>query len=433
MEMNTGDFCRRTNCRLCGSKNVEVGFTLDSIPWSERYGQTREEAMKIPAYPLDMYMCLDCGHAQQMGFLTAKDLWDDYTYSSSQSAGLVAHFERVAADVMKNHWIAEKGLIVDVGSNDGSLLRPFKEKGFRVLGIDPAKEIARKATEAGIETIPQVMSVELAREIRARNGVASVIFAFNAFAHCDDLKGMLEAIKVLMDENTVFVFEAQYLYDVIDKTLVATIFHEHMSHHSVKPMQRFLRDHYLNLIDVQRVPVQHGAIVGTAMIPVRGREANESVRELLDMENAYGLDKLDTIKAFGARIQKTKDTLQALVARWDSDGAVIAGYGAAHSGPTLISALGLRGKLSYVFDDHKMKVGKFTAGDGLEVLPTENLTRLMPDYTVILAWVHADKIIRENQAYLERGGKFVVLCPDFRIVERSATSESERLLMVANG
>ena len=179
--------------------------------------------------------------------------------------------------------------------------------------------------------------------------------------------------------------------------------------------------------------MQHGAIVGTVQFPVRGRETMDSVKDLLALEAAYGLDKISTIQAFGERIQKTKDALRVLADQWDSNGSVIAGYGAAHSGPTLISALGLKGKLSYVFDDHKMKVGKFTAGDGLEVLPTAEINNLRPDYVVILAWVHADKIIRENQEYLDRGGKFVVLCPHFRVVSKAVKLEATPMLMQANG
>ena len=139
-------------------------------------------------------------------------------------------------------------LVVDIGSNDGSLLLPFKEAGHRVLGIDPAREIAAQATRAGIETIPEVVSLRLARELRERHGAAHVVCMFNAFAHADDLGEVADSIRTLLAPDGVFVFEAQYLLDVIDGVLIATIFHEHMSHHSVKPLIGFLERHGLELI-----------------------------------------------------------------------------------------------------------------------------------------------------------------------------------------
>src|SRR5207244_4512592 len=161
---------------------------------------------------------------------------------------------------------AADALDVDMGSNDGSLLRPFKLAGHRVLGIDPAREIARRATESGIETIPELMSAELARKIREERGPAEIVCAFNAFAHADNLGEMVDGIRIMLGADGLFFFEVQYLLDIIDGMLIATIFHEHMSHHSVAPMVRFLDRHGLELIDVERVPIQHGALIGSAQL-----------------------------------------------------------------------------------------------------------------------------------------------------------------------
>jgi hypothetical protein len=296
------------------------------------------------------------------------------------------------------------------------LLRPFKEAGFRVLGIDPATEIAKQATNAGIETIPELMSLDLARQIRSGRGAAQVVCMFNAFAHADNMGEIAEGIRELLAPDGIFVFEAQYLLDIIDRVLIATIFHEHMSHHSVKALTVFFDRHGLELIDIDRVPIQHGSLIGKVQLKGAGRPVGESVKALLELEVTRGLDKIETLKQFAEKIRQQRERTTRLVEEWRRSKVSVAGYGAARSGPTLISQLGLTGAIEYIVDDHPQKVNHFSSGDGIPILPTAELCRRMPVYTVILAWVHAAKIIESNREYLERGGRFVILCPETRVV-----------------
>jgi hypothetical protein len=241
---------------------------------------------------------------------------------------------------------------------------------------------------------------------------------FNAFAHADNLGEIAESIRTLLAPDGVFVFEAQYLLDIIDRVLIATIFHEHMSHHSVKPLVRFLDRHGMELIDVERVPIQHGSLIGTVQVKSGKRPVGDSVRQLLDLEAARGLDKLETLRKFGEQVRQLKEQTSRLAQRWKQQKLSVAGYGAARSGPTLISQLGLGGVIDYIVDDHPQKVGKYSSGDGIRIVPTAELYRCMPEFTVILAWVHAQKIIESNRAYLDQGGHFVVLCPETSVVGR---------------
>ena len=156
-------FLHRDNCRLCSGRNLELVVRLDPIPLAEKYTGPGEPVAKDELYPVDLYMCKDCGHVQILDVADAEKLWDDYTYHSGQTKGIIEHFQQVAANVIAKHKPTPGSLVIDVGSNDGSLLRPFKEKGYRVLGIDPAREIARKATESGIETIPELITLDLAK------------------------------------------------------------------------------------------------------------------------------------------------------------------------------------------------------------------------------------------------------------------------------
>ena len=408
----------RETCRLCGSPKVERVLKLEPIPLSENYSADSETGRTAARYPVDVYMCADCGHVHQLDVIDSKSLWENYTYYSGDAKGMPEHFARVAAKVMQQYRPAAGSLAIDIGSNDGSLLKPFKAAGHRVLGIDPAKEIARQATAAGIETIPELMSLELARRIRRDYGPASVACMFNAFAHADNMGEVADSIREMLAPDGVFVFEAQYLMDILDRVLIATIFHEHMSHHSVKPLVGFLGRHGMELIDIERVPIQHGSIVGTVQLKGGNRPVRESVRALLDLEAKRGLDKLETMRAFAAKVAGLRQRTSALMQKWKREGRSIAGYGAARSGPTLISQLGLSGAIGYIVDDHPQKVGRYSSGDGIPIVPTAELLQRMPEYTIILAWVHAAKIIETNREYLDKGGHFVVLCPETRIVGR---------------
>jgi SAM-dependent methyltransferase len=406
----------RKTCRLCDSPKVELVVKLEPIPLSENYAVTSEAGKKAPRYPVDVYMCAACGHVQQLDVIDSESLWAGYTYFSGQAVGMADHFKQVAAKIRSTYQPPAGSLVIDIGSNDGSLLRPFKDAGHRVLGIDPATEIARQATQSGIETIPELMSLRLAREVREKHGAAHVVCMFNAFAHADNMGEVADSIRTMLAPDGVFVFEAQYLLDIIDRVLIATIFHEHMSHHSVKPLVQFLGRHGMELIDVERAPIQHGSLIGTVQLNGGKRPVQASVGELLELEARRGLDKVETLKQFGKRVMQLRERTSSLAREWEESGVSVAGYGAARSGPTLISQLGLSGVIDYIVDDHPQKVNLYSSGDGIQIVPTAELLKRMPAYTVILAWVHAAKIIETNRAYLEKGGHFIVLCPETRVV-----------------
>lgn len=411
----------RYNCRLCASRNVELVVKLAPIPLAEKYTTADQPAGENDSYPVDLYMCLECGHVQLLDVIDSEMLWDDYTYHSGQTKGIVEHFEEVVEQVIGRYQPPAGSLVVDMGSNDGSLLRPFKQRGYRVLGIDPAKELACKATESGIETVPELLTPELARKIREKHGPASVITAFNVFAHADDMGGMAESIRHMLAPDGVFLFEVQYLLDIIDKMLLGTIFHEHMSHHSLKPMKQFLERHGMEMIDVERVSIQKGSIIGTAQHTGGPRPVQPSVGELLALETERRLDRPETVKQFAERLEQNKRKMGELIADWKRRGETVVGYGAARSGPTFIVQLGLGETIGCIFDDHPQKVHKYSPGHRIPVLPTKELYKRMPDYVIILAWIHAKKIVASNRKYLEQGGHFVICCPDVQVIGADST------------
>ena len=408
---------KRETCRLCESKKLELVVPLAPTPLAEKYFPDSETASNQHFYDMDLHMCLECGHVQLLEVVNPEVLWDDYTYHSGQTKGIIDHFEECAKMIVDRHAPENNSLVVDVGSNDGSFLQCFQERGLRVLGVDPAKEIARKATESGIETLADFLSPELAEKISEQHGSASIVTAFNVFAHTDDMESMVRSIHGLLSPDGVFVFEVSYLQNIIDDMLLGTFFHEHLSHHSVKPLIRFLERNGLELIDLQKVSIQGGSLIGTAQLLNGPHLASVSVEKLVISENDRLLDHPETLRSFATKLTGLRKQVGELSSSWKDRGISVAGFGAARSGNTLIAQMGLATLIHFIVDDHPQKVNKRIGGYDIPVLPTKELVERKPDYTFILAWIHAKKIIAGNRAYLEAGGKFIVCCPEMHVID----------------
>jgi SAM-dependent methyltransferase len=407
---------RRKTCRLCEGGRLELVVPLAPTPVAEKYVTREELDQETPVYPLDLHLCLDCGHVQLLDVVDPEFLFDDYTYESGSTKQIVQHFDKTVEAACARYHPAPNSLVVDVGSNDGSLLRCFQKRGLRVLGIDPASEIAKKATQSGIPTIAQFLNLDLARRLKKEHGPAAVVCAFNVFAHADNLGGMADAIREMLAPGGVFIFEVSYLLDILDHMLLGTIFHEHVSYHSVKPLASFLRRHGMELVDIQRVGIQGGSIIGTAQLAGGGLAAGPMVGELLELERARGLDRAETLKEFAAQLGQVKEELGGLMADLKKQGKSVWGYGAARSGTTLIAQMNLGKVISHIVDDSPAKQNKFSPGDHIPILPSKALAEQKPDYAFILAWVHARQIIENNRGYLQQGGRFIVCFPKIQVV-----------------
>lgn len=418
--MNT-NVKKRRSCRLCDSKEVKVVIPLEKIPLTEKYLSEDELNTPVETYPIDVYMCLTCGCVQLLDVINPKILWDDFTFRSGQAPIIVDHMDEVASKTCEEYAIPKGSLVIDVGSNDGTFLNCFKNNGMTVLGVDPAKEIAQEANKAGINTIPDFLTKKLAKKITQEHGKAALVTCFNAFAHADDMNELMSSISMMVANDGLFLFEVSYLVDIIDELLLGAIIHEHLCNHSVTPIEKFLKRHNMELINVERNPFQGGSFIGTAQQMGGSRLIKESVPELLEMEKKRRFTDPSTIENFSKRLDALVKKFEGLILKWESEGSKIAGYGAARSGPTLLSQFNIGNKINFVFDDHPQKVDKYTPGDKIKVLPTYKLLNLMPKYTIILAWVHAETIINNNQRYLDEGGNFVVLLPEIKIISKEGS------------
>src|SRR5579871_3505662 len=254
---------RRDTCRLCGAGELEMVVPLAATPVGDAYVPAEHLDKPQETYPLDIWLCRKCGLAQLIDIVDPKVLYVEYVYLTSISLGLVEHFRRYAEDVLRRIQPAKGALVADIGSNDGSLLKAFQDNGMKVLGIDPARDVGKLANERGVETLTTFFTADLARKLNQERGPAAIITANNVFANIDNVDDMIAGIREWLGPDGVFVFETSCVVDVLEKTLLETVFHEHISYFSVKPLEAFFRRNGMELIHVQRVPTKGGSIRST--------------------------------------------------------------------------------------------------------------------------------------------------------------------------
>jgi SAM-dependent methyltransferase len=397
--------------------HVELAVPISASPIADAYVPSTRLGQPQDIYPLDLYLCNDCGHIQNLDVVNPEVLFREYLYTTSSSAGLVEHFRKYATDVVSSLSVKSGSLVVEIGSNDGSLLKFFKAQGMRVLGIDPARDIAKMATDSGIETIPEFFNSKVAKRIRNDYGGAAVFCANNVFAHADNLTDVVIGIQDVLADDGIFVFEVSYLVDIVDNLLFDTVYHEHVSYHSVSPLSKFFKRMGMQLIDVQRIASKGGSIRGFAKRSPEGKHPVRSiVGQLIAIENSRGFDQISLYREYAIRIQQRKLALNEYLDSEIAQGKMIAGYGASTTTTTLMWHFDLTRKLAFVADDNPVKQGLYCPACHIPVVPSEELYVRRPDRVVILAWQYAAPIIRKHERFTKGGGKFVVPLPELVVI-----------------
>jgi SAM-dependent methyltransferase len=408
---------RRERCRLCDSPRLERVLPIAASPIGDAYVPQDRLDEPQACYPLDLYLCHDCGHVQNVDVVNPEILFRDYTYKTSSSLGLVEHYRAYANEVTSRFAVPQDALALEIGSNDGSLLGFFKSHGMRVLGVDPAREIAEATTRRGIPTVAEFFGSTLAKQLREEYGPASIVAANNVFAHADDLADVVRGIHTMLAPNGVFVFEVSYLPDIVDRFLFDTVYHEHVSYHSIGPLARFFDRLDMQIFDIERIASKGGSIRGFAQRKQEGRHAvSQIVTTMIDDENRRGFTDPQIYRSYGAAIDERKSALAKVVDTARAQGKRVAGYGASTTVTTLMWHFELTQKLDFLADDNPVKQGLFAPVCHIPVLPSDELYTRKPDYVVILAWNYAEPIMKRHQRYLDEGGTFVIPLPELRVV-----------------
>lgn len=398
-------------CRCCERDRLDVILDLGSTPIANALLAANSPHADEKSYPLALAFCESCSLVQLAYELPAETIFDaDYPYYSSFSSELADHARRHVDDLLQTRALTADSTVVELGSNDGYLLKHFVTHGVRVLGIDPSPGPAQEAEKVGVPTVTEFFNAQLATKLRDEGVVADVIIASNVMAHVPDLNGFVEGMAILLAEDGLITVENPYLRDLIDNNEFDGIYHEHFCYFSCTAVDVLMRRHGLYINDIEYFPNLHGGTlrwqVGTHDSP------SSSVRRYLDEEHERGMDSLSFYASFRTTIDDVCDVLRTILEKLHEEGKTVAAYGAAAKGATLLNVLGAHvGHIRYVVDRNWHKQNKLMPGVHLLINDPSILDRDPPDYLLILAWNFKDEIMAQLASYSERGGKFIVPIP----------------------
>jgi SAM-dependent methyltransferase len=402
---------------MCGSTELHEFLDLGFTPPADQF--RRKDQLREPDvyYPLRVVMCEDCGLAQLSHVVSAEVLYrNDYPYESSTTRTGRLHWAQFAESVAKRFELGSDDLAVDIGSNVGVLLAAFRDQGLRIQGVDPAANIVLIAQQNGIDTICDFFNEETALQIMRDKGPASVITATNVFAHIDDLDGFTQSIKLLLRESGVFIFEAPYFVNLLNRIEYDTIYHEHLSYLSAKPLVPFFARHGLEVFHIEQNDIHGGSF--RVFVAHKGKcPVSETVGDLIREEIQQGIYTRGVLERFAALVRENKKSLVWLLQSLKHEGKHIVAVSAPAKGMTLLNYCGIdKDILDFVTEKSQLKVGRFTPGAHIPVVPDSELLAKQPDYALLLAWNFAEEIMRNLDEYHRHGGKFIIPIPSPRIV-----------------
>jgi hypothetical protein len=404
---------------MCYGRNLHEFLDLGLTPPSDRFLFEHQLGHHEDCFPLKVVICDDCGLVQ-LNYVVPADLLycNDYPYESSTTAAGRRHWREFAETVVRMLSLDREDLVVDIGSNVGVLLNAFKDQGARVLGVDPAANIAEIANRGGIETITAFFNTKAAEQIVSTKGKASVITATNVFAHISDLQDLMVAVDRMLNEKGVFIVEAPYFPELVQNLEYDTIYHEHLSYLSLKPMCRFFDRIGMEIFEVQRRDIHGGSF--RVFVQRKGPSAwpvSSVIGELLAAEEREAIYNHQTLRKFASGVAQNRLDLRELLLGLKRDGKRIAGVSAPAKGMTLLNYCGIGSDiLDFVTEKSALKIGRYTPGMQIPVVADKVLFERKPDYAILLAWNFAEEIMNNLKPFSDAGGKFIMPIPYPRIV-----------------
>lgn len=403
------------NCRACDNSNLTKFLQLGPTPIPNAFLEASQLSRAEKFYPLDVCFCGECGMVQLGHVVDPEVMFSNYVYVPSTSTTMIKHFSELAQYATQKANVATKDLVVDIGSNDGTLLRAFQNHGVRILGVDPATNLATLANEQGVPTVNALFSRELAESLRDEHGPAKIISATNVVAHVNDLHDFFEGIHTLLADDGQLIMEFPYLVDLIRGTEFDTIYQEHLSYLALNPLDGLLRQHRLTLSSPKMVDVHGGSM---RVYATKGNYTrDEAVAAFIISEKQQGMRDPETFFRFQKAVDTARHDLTQLLYSLRFMDMSLAGYGASAKGNILLNYCRIGTEtLPYIVDSIPHKQGKYTPGMHIPIFPEEELLKRQPDVTLLLAWNFADEIVKKQFEYRARGGKFVKPIPALELI-----------------
>lgn len=404
-------------CRFCHGSSfhqyLDLGFTPPADAFMRAQGLQQPEIY----YPLDVRLCLECG-LSQLGYIVPPEILyqHDYPYESSTTRAGRKHFFELASTAVDRFGLTTENLAVDVGCNVGVLLDGFKTRGCRVLGIEPAANIAAIASGRGLDILNDFINPTLASQAVEMHGEASVVTITNVFAHIDDLDGFMEAVEILLNDKGVLIIEAPHFLKLLQNLEYDTIYHEHLSYLAIRPLNFLFRRFGFEIFDVQEIGI-HGGSIRVYISRIGRHPVTNAPARMVAEEEEEGLFDIERLNAFSRSVAAHRTKLSSLLNKLKADGHSIAGVSAPAKGMTLLNYCRIGPELlDFVTEKSRLKIGRYTPGMHIPVLSDEALLENKPDYALLLAWNFAPEIIENLKDYQSQGGKFIIPIPDPHII-----------------
>ena len=410
-------------CRSCGAGRLEMILSLGRTPLANSLLTVQQLSSPEETYPLDLVFCPECTLVQIPQTIPPEKLFREYLYFSSFSDTMLDHAQTLSERMTKARALDSQSLVVEIASNDGYLLQYYQRAGVRVLGIEPAVNIARVARdERGIATLNEFFGAELAARLNADGDRADVVHAHNVLAHVADLNGFVSGLPLLLKDDGVAIIEVPYVKEMIDHCEFDTIYHEHLCYFSLTALNQLFERHGLVICDVETLPIHGGSLrlfvqQKAALSTADNQESSLRVSQMLVEEEQWGVRKAGFYQGFAKKVDSLRGKLVQMLADLKAGGKGIAAYGASAKGSTLLNYFGIgRETIDFVADRSPIKQGLYTPGTHLPIYGPEKLLEAMPDYVLLLTWNFAGEILAQQAEYRDRGGRFIIPIPEVTVV-----------------
>jgi SAM-dependent methyltransferase len=406
-----------TTCRSCGKDGLTLVLSLGLSPLANALLTEEQLTQPEEKFPLDLAFCAQCSLLQITETVPPEKMFREYLYFSSFSDTMVQHAGVIANRLVSDRKLGKDSLVLEIASNDGYLLQHYAKRGVPVLGIEPARNVAKVAVEErGIRTISEFFGKELAQSLVAQGERADVIHANNVLAHVPDLNGVIEGVAIVLKDDGVAVIEAPYAKELVDHREFDTIYHEHLCYFSLTALDNLMDRHGLVVSDVERLPI-HGGSLRVFVSKKSAAQRSERVQKLLAEEAAGGIATIEPYVELAKRVEELKAELLRVLAALKADGKRIAAYGAAAKGSTLLNYFGIgKDTLDFVADRSTYKQGRYMAGVHVPIVAPSELLARQPDACLLLTWNFAEEILAQQSEYRKKGGKFIIPIPEVRTV-----------------
>ena len=408
----------RKTCRFCGKPLTTTFVDLGMSPLSNAFVREQDLDKGETFYPLHAYVCSKCHLVQLEEFESPESIFEEYAYFSSYSDSWLEHCRQYVERMTVQLKLNSNASIIEIASNDGYLLQYFKEKNFSVLGIEPAKNVAKVAQEKGIPTITRFFGEKTAKDLVSSGTKADLLIGNNVLAHVPDINDFVAGMKLILKENGVISMEFPHVLKLMKENQFDTIYHEHFSYLSLSCVKNIFDFHGLKIFHAEELSTHGGSLrIFSCHRENIEKDCSEKMKQILEQEREYGIDDIHTYQRFHSQVQQVKREILSFLIREKEKGKRFAGYGAAAKANTLLNYCGIRSDfIDYVVDKNEYKQGRYLPGTHIAVKSPEEIRKTKPDYVIILPWNLKQEIIQQNLYIKEWGGKFVVFIPEVEVL-----------------